>query len=294
MHPIALTDTGPRGRRPGVPGPIGILHPFPSLLDGAAAAALALLAGGTLPVALAAGAAMTLIQTSIGAVNDLADVDHDRVARPQKALVSGRIPRGAVLGYATVAALSGLALAFGLDPLAALLAAGGLTAGLAYDVWLNRTAWSWVPYAVGLPLLPAYAWAAAVGRLPAGMPALVGLGAIAGAALSLGNGLVDLEDDRAVGRGGLALRLGAPVANRVLDVLYAVLVVIAAGYVLTAMPAGTYAEASFTLAVPVIVVGALGSRSRSSTWRERAWEAQGIGVVLLALAWLAAARPPGT
>ena len=95
--------------RPGAPGRIGVLHPFPSLLDGIATGLIALLAGGTLPIALMAGTAMALLQTSIGATNDLCDIGHDRVARPQKALPSGLVAPRHVATYAVLASVAGLA-----------------------------------------------------------------------------------------------------------------------------------------------------------------------------------------
>ena len=278
--------SGPgRGSRPGVPGPVGILHPFPSLLDGLATGLIALVAGGALPSALMAGIAMTVIQTSIGATNDLCDIEHDRVARPRKVLASGLITPRLVATYAVLAAVAGLAIALRLGSLAVTLAAAGLAVGLVYDVWLNRTRWSWVPYAVGLPLLAAFAWSAARGTLPPGMPALMVLGAVAGAALSIGNGLVDLDDDAAAGRGGLAFRLGAARAWGVLLVLYAILLAVAAVDVVASAP-GRLAVATLSLGAVAVAAGAFASRSGTPPVRERAWEVQGIGVVLVALAWL--------
>ncbi len=273
--------------RPGAPGRIGVLHPFPSLLDGIATGLIALLAGGTLPIALMAGTAMALLQTSIGATNDLCDIGHDRVARPQKALPSGLVAPRHVATYAVLASVAGLALALHLGWLAFSIGAAGFAVGLAYDVWLNRTAWSWLPYAIGLPLLPAFAWAAARAGLPPGVASLMILGAVAGAALSLGNGLVDLEDDAVAGRGGLALRLGAVRAWGALAVLYALLLVVAALDVIAATTR-PLALSAFLAGAVSIIAGALGSRAASPPLRERAWELQGIGVVLLAVAWLVA------
>ncbi len=179
---------------------------------------------------------------------------------------------------------------FGLGPLPGGIAVAGLATGLAYDAWLNRTSWSWLPFAVGLPLLPAFGWAAATGALPAGLPALLALGAIAGAALALANGLVDIEDDAAAGRGGLAYSLGRSRARNVLPVLQVVLLLVA-GQVVAGGTRPPASLAAFALGVPLILGGMLGSRSVSATMRERGWEAQAVGVALLAIAWLAATEP---
>jgi 4-hydroxybenzoate polyprenyltransferase len=233
---------------------------------------------------------MGLLQTSIGATNDLCDVEHDRLARPEKPLPSGAVARGAAASYAAVAAMTGLGISFGLGPLPGAIAVAGLATGLAYDVRLNRTRWSWLPFAVGLPLLPAFGWAAATSTLPAGLPVLLVLGAVAGAALALANGLVDIEDDASAGRGGLAYSLGRRRARNLLPVLHVVLL-LGAGWVLAAGTRPPVALAAFTAGAALIVGGAFGSGSASPAMRERAWEAQAVGVATLALAWLAGTQP---
>ncbi len=45
------------------------------------------------------------------------------------------------------------------------------------------------------------------------------------------------------------------------------------------------------LAVPAIVLGLILSRETSTTRRVRGWEAQAVGVALLAIAWLVASGP---
>jgi 4-hydroxybenzoate polyprenyltransferase len=273
-----------------MPAPLALLHPFPSALDAVAAAAVAIVAGAGLVTSCGVALAMALIQTSIGSANDLFDSGHDRLAQPGKPLPSGRVGRRFATGYAILAGIGGLLVARALGPLPAAVATAGFAAGLAYDAWLNRTAWSWLPYALGLPLLPAFGWAAARQQLPADFATLVALGSVAGAALAIGNGLVDLEADAAAGGGGLACRLGRRRAERVLVVLQALLVA-AAGAVVAG---GTRAPASMALlllAVPMIVSGVLLSWAQSIARRELGWEAQAVGVALLALAWLSASQP---
>ena len=76
-----------------MPGPLGLLHPFPSALNALAAATFTLLAGGSAATAGGAALAMALLQTSIGSVNDLCDLERDRLGHPEKPLPSGRVGR---------------------------------------------------------------------------------------------------------------------------------------------------------------------------------------------------------
>ena len=90
------------------------------------------------------------------------------------------------------------------------VAVAGTATGYAYDLRLKTTAWAWLPFAIGLPLLPVYAWVGATGQVPAPFVLLVPLAVLAGAAVALLNGLVDVERDRAAGRRDA----GRPAADR--------------------------------------------------------------------------------
>ncbi len=292
------STTGPTGdragardrvARPGVPGPLGLLHLFPSGLNALAAATFTLLAGGSAATAAVAAVAMALLQTSIGCVNDLCDFEFDRLAHPAKPLPSGRVGRGAAGAYALAAGASGLALSAALGPPAMLIAAAGLAAGLAYDARLSRTAWSWLPYAIGLPLVPAFGWAAARQQLLDGFPSLVVLGILAGAAVAIANGLVDLDADLAAGEGGLALWLGRRAALRLLAVLQTTLVFLVLAVVIAGRP-GPTPLVIWAAAVPLIALGVIAIRATSIAARERGWEAQTVGIALLGIAWLTATQ----
>ena len=45
--------------------------------------------------------------------------------------------------------------------------------GYGYDLVAKGTAWSWLPFAIGIPLLPAYGWLGAAGDVPASFLALL-------------------------------------------------------------------------------------------------------------------------
>jgi 4-hydroxybenzoate polyprenyltransferase len=276
--------------RPIVPGPLRLLHPFPSGLNAVSAATFTLLAGGGTAAAAGAALAMALLQTSIGSANDLCDLERDRVTHPRKPLPSGRVGRRAASAYAIAAGGSGLAMSAALGPIAAVIGGAGLAAGLAYDARLSRTAWSWVPYAVGLPLVPAFGWAVARQELPAGFPALLALGSLAGAGLAIANGLADLDADSTVGGGGLTLRLGRRPATRLLVLLQTALVLLAVG-VVAGGRRSPISGVPLALAVPLITLGVVASGATAAATRERGWEMQAIGVGLLAIAWLVATQP---
>ena len=83
-----------------------------------------------------------------------------------------------------------------------------LLIGYGYDLVAKGTAWSWLPFALGIPLLPVYGWLGATGALPSFFIALVPMAMLAGAALAIANARADLERDVAAGTVSVATRLG--------------------------------------------------------------------------------------
>ncbi len=75
-------------------------------------------------------------------------------------------------------------------------------AGVVYDLWLKRTAASFVPYIFGLPLLPIWAWAC-VRDAPPRLWLTYPLGVLVGFGLHLANALPDAERDARGGVRGL-------------------------------------------------------------------------------------------
>lgn len=254
--------------------------------------AIALLAGGALPRAAALGVAMTALQVSIGALNDVVDAPRDAAGQPWKPIPSGLVSRTGGLAAAVVAAAIGLGLSAALGPDVALLAGVVLGVGYAYDLAFKGTAWSWLPFAVGIPILPVFAWFGAVGRLPAAFLVLVPAAVLAGAGLALANSLVDLDADRAAEVGSPAQAWGADrtrVAARLLLGVVAATAVAAAGWL------GAPTPLLGLVAVAALVVGGAGrwlAAGRRQT-RERAWEVEAAGVGLLAAAWLASVAQAG-
>jgi len=237
-------------------------------------------------VALRLGAAMLALQAAIGALNDVVDAPRDAGHKPGKPIPAGLVSRGQGLAIAVGSALTGVVLSLPAGPGGVAVAVAILAVGALYDLWLKGTAWSWLPFALGIPLLPVFAWTGAGAPLPPAFGLLLPAAFLAGAGLAIGNGLVDVERDSAAGATSIAAHLGRPRAWLVMAVLYAAVAVTAAISEL----AGTMNGVTFAaVAAPALIIaaGAGLSASPSPARRERGWELQAVGVALLAAGWLA-------
>jgi 4-hydroxybenzoate polyprenyltransferase len=272
-------------------GAARLVHPFPSLLDGAVVALIALVAGGAIPTALALGLSMACLQFTIGAVNDLVDATSDADRKPGKPIPGGLVtPRQARL-VAALAAAAGLGLSLVGGAGLLLLALAGLGIGLAYDLWAKGTTLSWMPFAVGIPLLPLYGWYGATGEIPGLFVVLVPAAANAGTALAIANAIVDMERDEAAGDRSIALALGPARASRLVLALHAVVAILAvATTAVLGAPTGWVVAVVAACGVPLAgaALGVAAAARGGTGLRELAWEVQAVGTGLLAVAWLGA------
>jgi 4-hydroxybenzoate polyprenyltransferase len=272
-------------------GVVRLVHPFPSILDGIVSAAFAVVAGGTPVTAVGLGLAMVLLQAGIGATNDVVDAPRDAGHKPGKPIPAGLVSTPTAVRVAVLAFGAGVGLALTTGGLAGgVLALLVIAIGLGYDLRLKGTAWSWLPFAVGIPILPVFGWLGAAGVLPREFLILVPAAVAAGAALAIANALVDVERDRAAGSGSIALTLGPATAWLVHVILLVGVGITAAGSV---GPLGGPAAAGIAVAVAAIIpVGAaLAGRGGGATRRERAWELEAVGVAVLGIGWLIAVLP---
>ena len=270
-----------------------LVHPFPSALNALLVLGLALLAGAAPEVALTLALAMLLLQFSIGAANDYFDVEADARSKPAKPIPKGLVSRRAALGVAVASAGLALALAGSAGATVLLLAAVMLAAGWAYDAVLKSTAWGWACFAVAFPLLPVYAWWGAAGALPPRAELLLPLAALAGPALQIANGLVDLERDRLAGLSTLPVRLGRARSLLAMGLLLGVIHGLA-WLTLVANEGGGLS--SVLLVGPAGLLAGLGlalSSSLSPARRERGWQAQALAIAGLTVGWLAAVLRAG-
>ncbi len=249
--------------------------------------AVALVAGAAPMIALQLGVSMTSLQASIGALNDVHDAPQDAGRKPGKplpaGLVSVPVARVVVLGGTAI----GLALGVMVHPWVGALGLVVLGIGYGYDLLAKGTAWSWLPFAVGIPILPVYGWLGAAGSLPSFFMALVPMAMLAGAGLAIANARADLERDLAAGTVSVATALGLEGSWRLHAGLWAVAAIIGLGWV-AFRGVGLVGTVPVLAAAGLIAAGVFWSRQRDPAGRERAWEFEAVAAALALLAWLAA------
>jgi len=148
-------------------------------------------------------------QLTIGALNEVVDVELDAVSKPHKPIPAGYVSVRAALVLACVSLLAMIWFSAGFGLSSLLLCALGTGAGLAYDLWFKRTLLSWLPYLIALPLLPIWVWTAlAPGGFDSRLLALYPLGAFAVVGVHLSQALPDTVEDRAAGIRSLSSSLG--------------------------------------------------------------------------------------
>jgi 4-hydroxybenzoate polyprenyltransferase len=249
-------------------------------------AGVALIAGADPTAAARLGLSMTALQVSIGSVNDVVDAPRDRDAKPGKPIPAGVVSHDTAVAVAATSGGLGLLIGWLSGPAVLLLGVIVLAIGYGYDLVFKGTAWSWLPFAVGIPLLPIYGWVGTTGDVPPTFAVLIPAAVVAGAALAVANARADEERDRATGTVSVATRLGSRRSWQVEAVLL-VGVVGTAGATLLAAGGVPVALVAAAVASAIIAAGLVVGRSDTPSRRERAWEIEAVGVALLAAAWLA-------
>lgn len=236
------------------------------------------------------------IQVSIGAMNDAVDAPVDATAKSGKPIPQGLVGRTAAIRLAIIGGGAGLGLAAVSGGATLAVALAGASLGWLYDLRLSRTAFSWLPLSLALPLVPAFAWLGATGGLPPGLLTLVPIGVLAGAALTLANGIVDLERDARAGLGAVVVILGRQRAWWLQSALLALVAVLAA--VLAPVPIASAAGighqalemlrgSGVSLGIGLLGAGAAALAATRPSVRERGWELEALGVAAIGLGWLA-------
>ena len=244
-----------------------------------------MLAGGDGTTAIRLAVGMLALQASIGALNDLIDAPIDAGRKPAKPIPAGSVAPDLARVVVVGSAAAGLLLSVPSGPGLVVLAGIVLAIGYGYDLAAKGTPWSWVPFALGVPLLPVYGWYGAAGTLPAAFVLLVPVACMAGAALAIANALADAGRDRSAGVGSVAIRLGPRRAWVVGLSLHSIVGLVAVGSLAIS---GTAAPAivGAILSAGLVLAGAVLGRSSSARRLERAWEVQAIGIALLGAIWL--------
>ena len=268
-------------------GWVRLTHPFPSVLDGLVAGGTALFASGALEVAVRIGVSMTALQLGIGAVNDIVDAPRDAGRKAGKPIPEGLVTSTAAAALSAACFVLGVILAATVSPALGVLAAVVSAIGLSYNLALKGTAWSWLPFAIGIPILPVYGWLGAAGTLPAAFGVLVPVAVLAGAALAIGNALVDVERDRAAGVSSVAVALGPRTSGRVGLGLVAAVWTLAVGSAAIAAPAVAPIAVAAAGLVPVgAALEVVVNRSPAPDRRERLWQVEAVGFAILAAVWV--------
>jgi 4-hydroxybenzoate polyprenyltransferase len=250
-------------------------------------AAVAWVAGGEPALAVTLGVSMTALQASIGALNDLHDAPADAGRKPGKPIPAGLVPVPLAGFVAVGAAALGLALAATVGAEVTVLAAVVLVIGYGYDLVAKGTPLSWVPFAVGIPILPVYGWLGAVGSLPGFFGALVPMAVIAGAALAIANARADAERDIEAGTASIATRLGPEPSWWIHAVLWIVVVGLALGW-LAGEGVPPVKWAPVVAAAVLLAVGVAVGRRKDAPGLERAWQIQAVAIALALVAWIVA------
>jgi geranylgeranylglycerol-phosphate geranylgeranyltransferase len=148
--------------------PLNVVIAAVSVLVGALSAGVWPVDGTILLACLVAA----LVTAGANAVNDLYDVDIDRVNKPHRPLPSGRLNKGQAIGLAAVLTIAGLAVSPALGPWGFLIALLVVLLLVAYSARLKRTV-LWGNLAVALAAALAFVYGGlAVGRIgPALIPA---------------------------------------------------------------------------------------------------------------------------
>lgn len=160
----------------------------------------------TVHVAWAMAAALA-ITASLNAANDLADVDIDRVAHPERPLVTGALGRPAARATAAVGAVAAVAAGWAAGGWLALATPVVIGAGLAYSRWAAPLGVWGNGMVAAIASLPFLYGAAATGR-PGPALALVAIAAPLHFAREVAKDVADMEGDRLAGRRTLPLTRG--------------------------------------------------------------------------------------
>ncbi|MEA2611712.1 MAG: hypothetical protein QOG32_1438 [Chloroflexota bacterium] len=250
-------------------------------------AAVALIAGADGMTAARLGVAMTALQASIGALNDAVDAARDAIAKPRKPIPSGIVSPASARVTVVVAAGLGIALSAPSGGPEVALALVVLTVGYGYDLRFKATAWSWLPFAVGIPILPVFGWLGVHGRLPSAFASLLPVAVVAGAALAIANARADANRDALSGVDSVAVRLGRGRSWWVNALLLAGVVLAAVATLVASGNGGPGSTALVGIGGAIVGVGVVVGRSVAGGRLERAWELEAIGLALMAAGWLA-------
>lgn len=229
----------------------------------------------------AMGVALVLVtvlsgQLSIGWSNDWLDAERDESAgRREKPIVSLVVSTTRVRNGAFVALAMTIPLSFANGVWAGLAHLGLVGSGWIYNLGVKATLWSWLPYAVGFGLLPAF--------ITLGLPAqpwppawVVVVGGLLGVGAHFANVLPDIDDDLSHGIRGLPQRMGRTAAGAT-----ALVVLMAASVIVLLVPAGRPTVTALIGALAVMGISGFGAWSLRPEGRSEVVFPAALGVALI-------------
>jgi 4-hydroxybenzoate polyprenyltransferase len=250
-------------------------------------AGVAMLAGGEPQTAIRLGVSMTALQAAIGTLNDLVDAPSDAGHKPGKPIPAGLVPVPLARAVVVAGVAIGLLLAWPSGPALVGLALLVLAIGFGYDLVAKGTAWSWLPFAVGIPILPLYGWLGATGSVASFFVALLPVAALAGAGLAIANTRADMDRDRDAGTSSVALALGDRWSWIVGAGVLVLAFVLAAGWLVSAGQGSAASVVVVAAGGIVVLLGLILGRTAGAARRERGWQVQAVGVAVVAIGWVA-------
>jgi 4-hydroxybenzoate polyprenyltransferase len=259
-------------------GLLRLAHPLPTLLNAIIAAALTSTAGGSAAQSILAAITMLGVHTSIGAMNDLLDQASD-AGREEKPLVGGSVSPREARVMVVVAATAGLAAASALSSTSLAIAAAGATLGYLYNAGIKRTPISFLPFALGVALIPVFAWSAAAAPLPTAIATLCLIALPGGSALALQNALADRELDQSVGANGAVVRLGHRRTILMIALLHGITYLL----ILVSAPV-TASPVLLTAGGLLLGLGVTLSTRVPRALRQRGWEVSALALACCAIA----------
>jgi 4-hydroxybenzoate polyprenyltransferase len=275
----------PPGHRPrsmaSVLGLVRLIHPAPAAavvtLTAVLGAILSQQAGQSALNPRVVLTALSVLGSQIvtGAMNDWADRQRDAMTQATKPIPAGQVTEAAALGLAAGGLLLQVGASLPLGWSAVVLGLVAVTSALAYDLWLSRTAASFVPYLVSFGVLPL--WIASGVGVPVERvvlaPVLVGPFAVAA---HLANTLKDFAGDAAMRSGNLAQLLGR---RRAGSLAWALAVGVGVGSGIALAVTGRLGLPSVLLGLVGLVAVAGGVRGEDRLWT---------GILVAAVSWTAA------
>jgi 4-hydroxybenzoate polyprenyltransferase len=218
-------------------------HPLPAAAMTAGVTAAAALSGRPLRECALVAATVLVGQLTVGWMNDLVDRQRDRrVGRRDRPVAMGWVDPGTVAFAVAVGTLVVVPLSVANGTAAGVAHLGTVVSLWLYSLWFQKTWLSWLPYAVGFGLLPAFlsygGWGGGMHGAPPTVEMTV-LAALLGVGVHVLVTLPDLVEAKETGVRHLPLRIALRTgATRLLWLAAAFTLATAAALVAAALTVG--------------------------------------------------------